>query len=155
MRKDVNKFIDKNKVLLKQIFWIVSGLSIIGYFIWAYLFTVRQQEFDIVLLQIVLMGLWVNITVILTLHELLFTRKVLKQTILPLVLIFLSVFFPIVNIIVFLPIAYYLIIKNMKKVLKNPKVYGGFALSLLSLGFATVTLIKSIEVYIMSVTGVI
>jgi len=130
------------KSTIKKIFPLFSILTMAIYFIWAFLF-VQNIEFDLPTFQILLFGFWGTITLLITLHEYFFTKKVILSVFIVLITL-ISGPLPLINFVIML-LAYYFTFKNLAKIRKDPKTYGGFSMSLFALGLITITLIKGIQ----------
>lgn len=149
----IKQFFQKNKKKSVPIFIGASLIIILIYSLlyWTILNGYSTRSFAI---QAFIVGLWVNITTIFTVFEYLFKNNKVLYTMYPFILVILSLALPLLNIYIFLPWSFYLTVRNMWRAYKEPKNYGGFMMSLLLFAFTLVTFIKSVEVYILTMTGV-
>ena len=68
-------------------------------------------------------------------------------------LVFLLLFLvPLLNVLVFLPLAVFFCMKQILRVKKNPEKYGGFMLSIVILMYVIISYIMSLGILILSIT---
>ncbi|MBD3249752.1 hypothetical protein GF336_06930 [Candidatus Woesearchaeota archaeon] len=84
-------------------------------------------------------------------------RNVKKKSKNAWVALMVSLFFwvPLLNVIIFLPLAIFLSSKQMVLARKRPDRYGGFVLSMLVLLHASISFIFSLRVLLMSYYGIL